>query len=81
MKDLRCMLKQKRLNKKKLIHKKDKNEALSHTTVGHTNCNNLVLSLSALLYRIASNQILIKISRYVVMLVCVPWLRIRTGCS
>ena len=60
------MLKQKKLNKKKLINKKDKNEALSRTTVGHTNCklrNNLVLSLSALMYWIASNQILIKMSR------------------
>ena len=66
MKDFRCMLKQKKLNKKKLINKKDKNEALSRTTVGHTNCklhNNLVVSLSALMYRIASNQILIKMSR------------------
>ena len=66
MKDFRCMLKQKRLNKKKkLINEKDKNEALSRTTVGHTNCklhNNLVVSLSALMYRIASNQILIKMS-------------------
>lgn len=42
----------KKIQQKELINKKDKNEALSRTTVGHTNCklrNNLVLSLSALM--------------------------------